>query len=31
MTTMRLLGDVTRYTFSKVPNPLAQAKGSARR
>jgi len=31
MTTMRLLGDVTRYTFSEVPNPLAQAKGSARR
>ena len=29
MTTMRLLGDVTRYTFSKVPNPLAEAKGSA--
>jgi siderophore synthetase component len=31
MTTMRLLGDVTRYTFSKVPNPLAEAKGSASR
>jgi siderophore synthetase component len=31
MTTMRLLGDVTRYTFSEVPNPLAQAKSSARR
>src|SRR5215212_5184002 len=31
MTTMRLLGDVTRYTFSKVPNPLAKAKGSASR
>jgi siderophore synthetase component len=31
MTTMRLLGDVTHYTFSEVPNPLAQARGSARR
>jgi siderophore synthetase component len=31
MTTMRLLGNVTRYTFSKVPNPLAEAKGSASR
>jgi siderophore synthetase component len=24
MATMRLLGDVTSYTFAKVPNPLAQ-------
>jgi siderophore synthetase component len=24
MATMRLLGDVTRYTFAKVPNPLAE-------
>jgi siderophore synthetase component len=31
MTTMRLLGDVTHYTFSEVPNPLAEAEGSARR
>jgi siderophore synthetase component len=31
MTTMRLLGDVTYYTFSEVPNPLAEAEGSARR
>ena len=31
MTTMRLLGDVTHYTFSEVPNPLAEAKGNARR
>src|SRR5918997_1847237 len=30
MTTMRLLGDVTPYTFSEVPNPLAEAEGSAR-
>jgi siderophore synthetase component len=29
MTTMRLLGDVTHYTFSEVPNPLAEAEGSA--
>jgi siderophore synthetase component len=28
MTTMRLLGDVTRYTFSEVPNPLAAAERS---
>jgi siderophore synthetase component len=31
MTTMRLLGDVTHYTFSEVPNPLAEAEGSAHR
>jgi siderophore synthetase component len=31
MTTMRLLGDVTHYTFSEVPNPLAEAEGNARR
>ena len=31
MTTMRLLGDVTHYTFSEVPNPLVEAEGSARR
>ncbi|MDP8948963.1 MAG: hypothetical protein M3N00_01810 [Actinomycetota bacterium] len=31
MTTMRLLGDVTHYTFSEVPNPLAEAEGSLRR
>ncbi len=31
MTTMRLLGEVTHYTFSEVPNPLAEAEGSARR
>jgi siderophore synthetase component len=30
MTTMRLLGDVTHYTFSEVPNPLAEEEGSAR-
>jgi hypothetical protein len=28
---MRLLGDVTHYTFSEVPNPLAEAEGNARR
>jgi hypothetical protein len=28
---MRLLGDVTHYTFSEVPNPLAEAEGSLRR
>ena len=31
MTTMRLLGDVTDYTFSEVPNPMAETEGSARR
>jgi len=31
MTTMRLLGDVTHYTFSEVPNPLVEAEDSARR
>ena len=31
MTTMRLLGDVTHYTFSEVPNPLVEAEGSTRR
>jgi siderophore synthetase component len=31
MTTMRLLGHVTDYTFSEVPNPLAGAKGDASR
>lgn len=25
MTTMRLLGDITTYTFARVPNPLADA------
>lgn len=29
MTTMRLLGDVTDYTFSEVLNPMAGAEGSA--
>jgi siderophore synthetase component len=29
MTTMRLLGDVTHYTFSEVPNPLVEAEDSA--
>ena len=29
MTTMRLIGDVTRYTFSEVPNPLAAAERPA--
>jgi hypothetical protein len=28
---MRLLGHVTDYTFSEVPNPLAGAKGDASR
>jgi siderophore synthetase component len=31
MTTMRLLGHVTDYAFSEVPNPLAGAKGGASR
>src|ERR671921_399948 len=31
MTTMRLLGDVTHYTFSAAANALADAEGSARR
>ena len=31
MTTMRLLGDVTHYTFSAAANALAEAEGSARR
>jgi siderophore synthetase component len=30
MATMRLLGDVTSYTFAKVPNPLAQVTGVKR-
>lgn len=30
MTTMRLLGDVTDYTFSEVPNPMAEAESSGR-
>ena len=29
MTTMRLLGDVTDYAFSEVPNPMAGAGGGA--
>ena len=31
MTTMRLLGDVTHYTFSAAANALAEAESSARR
>jgi hypothetical protein len=28
---MRLLGDVTNYTFSEAANALAEAEGSSRR